>query len=326
MLAQKRNDYYLLIRLFSQGHRYWERKQLDEGFVDCRTKEAIGGRIYPGAILPLELGRDFHEREYLEHGRPQSAKLLIRRRDDGEEEFYAHIAFEFSPEPVATETFLGVDRGAAKIGAATVIARSGGVIAEKIELEGAVFSAEMALWRKRIAELQRKGIQRHRAFRLRGRKADIAIGEYANRLVATALKHRSQIALESIKGTAMGRFLTQSQFQKLHQALTYKAERVGLPPPVEVPAAYTSQTCARCGHKAPENRPRRDAAGRSVQAVFHCVACGSEANADDNASEVIALRALHQELNGGKFQKFDVFQSWLKELRAGTAPIPNRDQ
>jgi len=206
-----------------------------------------------------------------------------------------------------------------KSGAGTIIDREGRVVADKIDLSGAAFSAEMARWRKRIAELQRKGIQRHRAFRLRGRKADIAIGEYANRLVAEAVKHKSQIVLESIKGTTMARFLTQSQFQKLHQALCYKAERLGLPAPVEVPAAYTSQTCAKCGDKDPANRPKKDAAGHAIQDVFRCVSCGYEANADDNASEVIALRALHQEPKGGRFQKFDAFQSWLKELKAGTA-------
>jgi len=35
----------------------------------------------------------------------------------------------------------------------------------------------------------------------------------------------------------MARFLTQSQFRKLHDAVAYKAERVGLPEPVDSPAA-----------------------------------------------------------------------------------------
>jgi hypothetical protein len=50
--------------------------------------------------MPLEFGRDFHESEYLEHGRPQSAKLMVKRNDEGLEDFYIHIAFEFTPEPV----------------------------------------------------------------------------------------------------------------------------------------------------------------------------------------------------------------------------------
>jgi putative transposase len=48
-----------------------------------------------------------------------------------------------------------------------------------------------------------------------------------------------------------------------------------------IPAAYTSQRCAACGHVAPENR--------KSQAVFACVACGAgPCNADVNAARNIA--------------------------------------
>ena len=53
---------------------------------------------------------------------------------------------------------------------------------------------------------------------------------------------------------------------------------------VIVPAAYTSQTCHQCGHVAKENR--------DSPAVFHCVECGYEANADINAAMNILSRAL----------------------------------
>jgi transposase len=48
----------------------------------------------------------------------------------------------------------------------------------------------------------------------------------------------------------------------------------------KVNPAYTSQTCSVCGHRAPENREN--------QAVFRCVACGHQANADVNAAINIA--------------------------------------
>ena len=48
---------------------------------------------------------------------------------------------------------------------------------------------------------------------------------------------------------------------------------------VAVPAAYTSQTCSACGHRAAESR--------ESQADFRCVACGYQANADLNAANVI---------------------------------------
>jgi IS605 OrfB family transposase len=344
--------YYALIRLFADKHRYQQKNLLKDGFIDCKTKEPLGGKKYTGLILPLELGREFHEREYLTQGSIQSAKLIVKRREkptsgakahsfnghfaavrvktltyqscpdtkqtasfNAEDyDFYIHAAFEFQPTQVETETFLGIDRGAAKIGAATLIDRQGKPLETNLDLEGSAFAIEMRRYEEQIKRLQQIGKQRSRKFSLRGKRADIILGEYANRIVAIAKQYRSQIVIEAIKGVTMGRFLKQSQFTKLKQMLTYKAEREGLPAPVEVPAAYTSQTCARCGHKDAANRPKKDAAGKAIQDVFFCVACGHKANADSNASLIIALRGLHQLENGGKFKKFDLFQQWLKEL------------
>jgi IS605 OrfB family transposase len=331
LLAYYDGNYYLLVRLFASGHRYCEKRVLKEGFIDCKTKEPIGGKKYPGLILPLELGREFHEREYLTHGTIQSAKLVVKRREKpasdakhpadqpasfnaGDYDFYVHAAFEFNPAKIETETFLGIDRGAAKLGAATLIDRMGKALETNLDLDGDAFKLEMRHHEEQIIRLQKLGKQRSRRFSLRGKRGDIILGEYANRVVSIAKQSRSQIVIEAIRGVTMGRFLKQSQFSKLKQMLTYKAEREGLPAPVEVPAAYTSQTCAQCGHKDSANRPKKDAAGKAIQDVFKCVACGHTANADSNASVIIALRGLHQVENGGKFKKFDLFQQWLKEL------------
>ena len=330
LLAFCDGNYYLLVRLFAQGHRYCEKRVLKEGFIDCKTTARLGGKKYPGLILPLELGREFHELEYLKYGAIQSAKLVVKRREkpisrakgnDAQplapnaegHDFYIHAAFEFTPPKVETETYLGIDRGAAKLGAATLIDRQGKPLETNLDLNGDAFKAEMRDHEERIVRLQKLGKQRSRKFSLRGKRADIILGEYANRIVAIAKEYRSQIVIEAIKGVTMGRFLKQSQFTKLKQMLTYKAEREGLPAPVEVPAAYTSQTCAKCGRKDAANRPRKDAAGKAIQDVFLCIACGHSANADSNASQIIALRGLHQIENGGKFKKFDLFQQWLKD-------------
>jgi IS605 OrfB family transposase len=343
LLAFRDGNYYLLVRLFAEHHRYNRKKILEDGFVDCKTKQLLGGKKYPGLILPLEMDRDFHEREYLTHGTIQSAKLVVKRRPQlsGSApkrpkaappttgpgpagcDFYVHAAFEFQPPPVEIETFFGIDRGAARIGSATLIDHQGRLIQSGFDLDGSAFAAEMRRFEAQTRRMQKRGIQRSRKFSLRGKRADAILGEYANRIVAIAAQYRSQIVVEAIKGTTMGRFLRQSQFAKLQQMLTYKAERLGLPAPVEVPAAYTSQTCAACGHKDPANRPRKDAAGKPLQDVFKCIACGHTANADTNASRIIALRGLHQIENGGKFKKLDLFQRWLKEVigRDGRAAL-----
>lgn len=53
---------------------------------------------------------------------------------------------------------------------------------------------------------------------------------------------------------------------------------------VEVPPAYSSQTCAECGVV--------DAASRRSQASFVCTACGHADNADVNAARVLLARGL----------------------------------
>ncbi len=335
LLAERDGRYYALVRLFDRHTQ--QANVLADGFRNLRpgkkAGENLSGKKYPGLILPLEMGREFHEMEYLRHGRMQSAKLVVKEKPrttpqkekravdtnatdtnkDYDYEFYIHIAFRFEAEPLETTTYLGIDRGAVKIGAATVVDADGRVVASGIEMDGVAFKQEMAQYAQWIAEQQRRGKQRLRRFSVRGKRAEILLGEYANRVIEIAVEHRSQIVLEDIKGSTMARLLKQSQFTKLKTMLEYKAQRAGLPKPIEVPAAYSSQTCMRCGHKDKANRPKKDAQGRALQDVFRCVQCGYAANADDNASYFLAVRGLHQWQQGGRFQKFDVFQHWLKE-------------
>lgn len=66
-------------------------------------------------------------------------------------------------------------------------------------------------------------------------------------------------------------------------ALQHKASYCGAAV-VKVSPAYTSQTCAACGHIAPDNR--------ESQAVFRCRACGRVAHADVNAAKNILAAGL----------------------------------
>ncbi|MFI8951790.1 zinc ribbon domain-containing protein [Streptomyces sp. NPDC053750] len=71
-------------------------------------------------------------------------------------------------------------------------------------------------------------------------------------------------------------------FAQLGQFIAYKARRVGVPV-VHVDPAYTSQTCAECGHIDKANRVR--------QAQFACRSCGFVDHADRNSSRNIRARA-----------------------------------
>lgn len=78
-----------------------------------------------------------------------------------------------------------------------------------------------------------------------------------------------------------------------HQVETfikYKSHRAGKAF-FKVPAHHTSVECAACGHTHPDNR--------KTQALFACGGCGTELNADLNASRVIAKRAIDLILNSG---------------------------
>ena len=316
LLTRKDTRYYCLLKLFSPDHRHYEKKELEAGFVNVKTGEDLSGKKYPGVILPLAMGREFHEAAYLRQGSPQSAKLVVRRDEQGQYRFFIHVAFRFTPERLPVETILGIDRGAAIIGAASILRMDGTLRETGLNLDGTAFAAEMQRHEQKIREQQKRGIQkkgkRGNRFRLRGLRADAVLGEYANAVIAKAVEHRSQIVIEKINAVTMSGVLKQSQFTKLKTMLTYKAKRQGLPEPMEVPAAYTSQTCSKCGYKDRANRPKKDAEGKTLQNVFLCVQCRHCANADENASIVIALRGLHQVQQGGKFQKWPVFEDWLK--------------
>ncbi|MFE7934696.1 RNA-guided endonuclease InsQ/TnpB family protein [Streptomyces sp. NPDC057456] len=70
-------------------------------------------------------------------------------------------------------------------------------------------------------------------------------------------------------------------FAQLGDFIVYKAKRAGVPL-VFVDPAYTSQTCAECGHV--------DRRNRVDQGLFICRGCGVVAHADRNASRNLATR------------------------------------
>lgn len=76
--------------------------------------------------------------------------------------------------------------------------------------------------------------------------------------------------------------------------LDYKARRRGKLV-IEVPAFYSSQECAACGHVHQDNRVS--------QSEFVCQGCGHTDHADHNAAKVIAARGVEQLLSGKGVKK-----------------------
>ncbi|MBL8152147.1 MAG: transposase, partial [Blastocatellia bacterium] len=73
--------------------------------------------------------------------------------------------------------------------------------------------------------------------------------------------------------------------------LSYKALRVNK---LKVPAQYSSQQCAKCGHIHSNNR--------ISQSEFVCIVCKYTENADLNAARIIAKRGIEKVLEFAKSQ------------------------
>jgi IS605 OrfB family transposase len=111
----------------------------------------------------------------------------------------------------------------------------------------------------------------------------------AKTIVTEAERTSAGLSLEELKGIRQRVRLRKPQrvtlhswaFAQLADFIVYKSKRAGVPV-VFVDPAYTSQTCAECGHVDKRNRVD--------QALFICRGCGVVAHADRNASRNIARR------------------------------------
>ncbi|WP_433462680.1 RNA-guided endonuclease InsQ/TnpB family protein [Spirillospora sp. CA-128828] len=145
------------------------------------------------------------------------------------------------------------------------------------------------------AELQAKGTKsakrrlKRRARRERRHAAHVN-HSIAKTVVADAQRTGRGIALEDLQGIRDRVRLKRHQratlsswpFHQLGAFIAYKAQRAGVPV-LEVDAAYTSQTCPRCGHVCRKNRPTRD--------DFTCMVCGLAGPADHIAAVNVTRRA-----------------------------------
>ncbi|MEU7657306.1 RNA-guided endonuclease InsQ/TnpB family protein [Streptomyces lincolnensis] len=126
--------------------------------------------------------------------------------------------------------------------------------------------------------------------RKEARRAKDINHKIAKHVVAEAERTSRGIALEDLTGIRERVRLRKPQrathsswaFAQLGNFIAYKARKAGVPV-VYVDPAYTSRTCAECGHI--------DRANRVSQAWFACRSCGFVDHADRNSSRNIRRRA-----------------------------------
>jgi putative transposase len=187
-------------------------------------------------------------------------------------------------EQYEPDGFLGVDLGIANIATTS----DGEVMAGR--RVNRYRRRQVALRRK----LQAKRTKNTRRLLAKRRRKEARFARDVNHCIATKIVTEAErtsrgIALEELTGIRQrARFrkpqrvtLSSWAFAQLGQFIGYKALRAGVPV-VQVDPAYTSQTCADCGHVSRRNRVS--------QAMFICRGCGVVAHADRNASRNIAAR------------------------------------
>ena len=72
-------------------------------------------------------------------------------------------------------------------------------------------------------------------------------------------------------------------FRELQEMLAYKAAEYGIRVE-QIPPAFTSQTCSKCGHQSSTNR--------NSEGWFECNECGYAVDGDYNAAKNIGLKLL----------------------------------
>jgi len=291
LLMSREKTFYVYLNLHPKHSRFAKPVSVD-GLIEVRTKKELKFTSKTGALFPVAFGRDFQAAEFIDKGRPQSAKLLER---DGA--FEVHITFEFETPKVAPTLFLGVDRGIYNLASLSVVDDAGRVVDQQ-NIDGRQLRFVQRKQERRQAHTQRRG--KHYRSRARRHFADEAVHTAANAIVEIASKHAARVVIERLgqlthtgkkRGrSSFNRLLTRSQYGKLQGLLVYKLAAVGLPKPVEVHPAFTSQTCPECGLADPENRPKIKAEDGFKTDRFLCRCCGHEGDADLNAARVIALK------------------------------------
>lgn len=281
------------------------------GILSFKAHRAYGD---PRQITVRRQGRQWHVSFSFEHAAPQD--LIVREAHE--------LAYELEllDDPTLKEATVGLDRNVAHNCVATSDARFFALSAvQQARIERKARGAKRL--QRRMAR-QQKG-SRSRA-RTRSRLAVKRVyaaevrrdfshqtshaltteptdsGRAPKALVLEALKVKNMTARPKARQDEQGRWLRNGASSKaglnrailsscwglIAQQLKYKAERANILV-IEVPAAYTSQQCSRCGHTDPGNRDAQR---------FACQRCGFEAHADTNASCNIAARGIGRVRDG----------------------------
>lgn len=295
LFDKKKGRYLIYLNLHSIKSRFAKEIKLG-GLFDIRSKTILppSKTNKTGALFPIKFAADYQLKEFMQKAKSASAKLLERHG-----RFEVHVTFKFEAKKIATKTLLGVDRGIYNLASLCVVDEIGHII-EEHNFSGRELRYVQQREERRQRKTQKKGKKYKSSTRLT--EANKAVHAAANKIVAMAEKHKSQVVLENLdnltnrgakrKRSNFNRLLTRAQYTKLKNALEYKLPCAGLPQPITIAPRGTSQTCPECGNWDAKNRPKTPLPNKKgfTMDKFECIACGYRHDADLNAARIIALK------------------------------------
>ncbi|MEH0423593.1 RNA-guided endonuclease InsQ/TnpB family protein [Streptomyces sp. B21-083] len=222
----------------------------------------------------------------------QLARLALYRKGESDlvardGMWFLQATCEIPEAPLNTDPdgFLGIDLGIVNIATTS----DGQIMAGRELNRGRLRERTLRtkLQKKNTPSARRRLKKRRRK---EARRAKDINHKIAKHVVAEAERTGRGIALEDLGGIRERVRLRKPQrathsswsFAQLGSFIAYKARKAGVPV-VYVDPAYTSRTCAECGHI--------DKANRVSQAWFACRSCGFVDHADRNSSRNIRARA-----------------------------------
>lgn len=250
-----------------------------------RSKHFIASLTTPMGRAKVKLALGERQKNALSNP-VAGARLVLRRR-----RLYIHIYVICHVTRRSTEEPVGVDLGTRKLMMASngFMINGGQVRARRYHFKTLLDSLRTkgtSSARKRLKQLSGREKRWMRTFLHQSSRALIESldeGDYLvlERLYGTKMKPKGNRPSRSHRSGRNGQDCGSSTLIDLQHMISYKCEEMGIPVTLVRPD-YTSQRCPRCG--------TIDKYNRRSQALFRCVNCGYQDNADFVAS--INLREL----------------------------------
>jgi len=263
-------------------HTFSERSIILDGKLFClkRNKGLRASMATVKGRVKARLEAGSYQRKILENP-VQSARIVLKRDIP-----YVHIYVTCKVPEKETDDPVGVDLGVRKL----LVASNG------FKINGGLVKSRQRHFRYLRESLKSKGTSsaRRRLKRLKKRENQWmkTVLHQSSRALIESLEEGNYVVLERLYGTKIRskakrnrkcarRVHKFSAMGRLQHMITYKCEERGVPV-VLVKPDFTSQRCPRCG--------TIDRCNRRTQALFRCVNCKYQHNADFVAS--INLREL----------------------------------